>query len=220
MRKTIKSPVQTKTSTSPDPTVNEQIFKFQTSAIHMKLIGEEPHFFAKDVCTALGITNYRDAVASLDKDESFVSVEPTRSGVKRHQILVNESGLYGLIFQSRKKEARVFRKWVTSEVLPSIRKNGNYVKSQPIQEGVCAGLQSMVVKGHEIVLYTEYLRHIGLSTRSGAVYARIKRIPQFFIKLFGRNFITTQGAEYLHSWKDLRAFAVSVKADNQLKLTL
>ena len=84
-----------------------------------------PWFVAKDVCDVLTITNSRDAIANLDEDEKGVSVVATPSG-KQEMNLVTESGLYSLIFQSRKPEAKKFRKWVTSEVLPSIRKTGGY----------------------------------------------------------------------------------------------
>lgn len=85
---------------------------------------------ATDVCQVLGISNNRDAVSRLDDDEKATSALPTQFGVK-DMWLVSESGLYSLIFQSRKAEAKKFRKWVTSEVLPSIRKKGYYgIKKQ------------------------------------------------------------------------------------------
>lgn len=90
----------------------------------------EPWFVAKDVCDALEIENSRNATARLDEDEKGVSIVRTPSG-EQQMTIVRESGLYNLIFQSRKPEAKAFRKWVTSEVLPSIRKTGRYeLKSQ------------------------------------------------------------------------------------------
>lgn len=104
-----------------------KVFTFNPSnqPIRVETIGDEPWFVAKDVCDALTITNNRDAVAQLDDDEKLMSAIPT-SGQNRQMWLVNESGLYNLIFQSRKAEAKAFRKWVTGEVLPSIRKTGRY----------------------------------------------------------------------------------------------
>lgn len=104
-----------------------EVFTFNPSnqQIRVETIGGEPWFVAKDVCQALGIENNRNAVARLDDDEKGVSVVRTPSGDQQMSI-VNESGLYNLIFQSRKPEAKVFRKWVTGEVLPSIRKTGRY----------------------------------------------------------------------------------------------
>ena len=100
-------------------------FNENTKPIRVEVVNGEPWFIAKDVCDALTISNNRDAVAQLDDDEKLTSVVTT-SGQGRQMWLVNESGLYNLIFQSRKPEAKKFRKWVTSEVLPSIRKTGRY----------------------------------------------------------------------------------------------
>jgi len=85
----------------------------------------EPLFNAKDVCGCLNIANSRDAISKLD-GEDLVSVKATSGGQKREMNFVSESGLYELVFSSRKPEARSFTRWVTKEVLPSIRKTGNY----------------------------------------------------------------------------------------------
>ena len=83
-------------------------------------------FVAKDICKILGIKNHRDAlVKQLDEDEKGVDIIYTLGGPQKVDV-VNESGLYALIFMSRKPAAKNFRKWVTSEVLPSIRKYGYY----------------------------------------------------------------------------------------------
>lgn len=94
--------------------------------IRSVMVNGEPLFVAKDVCDVLGISNSRDAMNRLDEDEKAMSVLPTQFG-KKSMNMVNESGLYNLIFQSRKPEARAFRKWVTQEVLPNIRKYGFYM---------------------------------------------------------------------------------------------
>lgn len=84
-------------------------------------------FLASDVCKALEISNASDAVSRLDEDEKLTSVLPI-SGQNRSVNLINESGLYALIFKSRKASAQQFRKWVTKDVIPSIRKKGFYGK--------------------------------------------------------------------------------------------
>lgn len=91
--------------------------------------GGEPWFVLKDVCNILGISKYRDTAARLDADERG-SVEVDTLGGTQQVIAVNESGLYHVILRSDKQEAKPFRKWVTSEVLPSIRKNGGYIAGQ------------------------------------------------------------------------------------------
>jgi addiction module RelE/StbE family toxin len=86
----------------------------------------EPWFVAKDVCDILDIQNRHDALAKqLDDDEKGVEKIYSLGG-KQDTNIINESGLYNLIFRSNKPEAKAFRKWVTSEVLPSIRKTGRY----------------------------------------------------------------------------------------------
>lgn len=92
-------------------------------------------FVAKDVCNVLRLENNRQAVGRLEDDERMtVTTNDGHSGKRggaRMMTLVNESGLYTLIFTSRKPEAKTFRKWVTSEVLPSIRKTGRYEVPKP-----------------------------------------------------------------------------------------
>lgn len=100
-------------------------FNANDTAIRVEIIDGNPWFVAKDVCDALTIEKHRDAVSRLDDDERGSVVVDTLGG-KQSVSAVNESGLYNLIFQSRKAEAKAFRKWVTSEVLPSIRKTGRY----------------------------------------------------------------------------------------------
>lgn len=98
----------------------------QFGEIRSVIVKGEPMFVVKDVCEVLGIVNSRDAASRLDDDERGMSIVPTSSGAQEMNI-ANESGLYNLIFQSRKPEAKQFRKWVTSEVLPAIRRQGFYV---------------------------------------------------------------------------------------------
>lgn len=100
-------------------------FNENNKPIRVEVVDGEPWFVAKDVCDALGIENNRNAASRLDDDEKGASIVRTPSG-EQQMTTVNESGLYSLIFQSRKPEAKKFRKWVTGEVLPSIRKTGRY----------------------------------------------------------------------------------------------
>jgi prophage antirepressor-like protein len=81
---------------------------------------------AADVCRALGITNPRDATAGLDADEKDVGITDTPGG-QQEMTVISESGVYVLIFKSRKPTAIRFRKWITSVVIPSIRQSGVYI---------------------------------------------------------------------------------------------
>lgn len=110
-----------------------EVFNFsqEKAPIRVQLINGEPWFVAKDVCQVLGIANHKDAVSRLDDDERDGVGITDPIGRPQTVTAVSESGLYSLIFQSRKPEARKFRKWVTGEVLPSIRKKGFYGVRKP-----------------------------------------------------------------------------------------
>lgn len=101
------------------------VFNASNQQVRTVMIENEPYFVVKDVCAILDIANHIDALSRLDDDEKGRSVIPTQFGAKETN-LVNESGLYHLIFQSRKPEAKAFRKWVTAEVLPTLRRTGRY----------------------------------------------------------------------------------------------
>lgn len=103
-----------------------QIFNFQSNEVRVvKDDNGEPWFVAKDVCSVLEIRNATQAVGQLDEDERSMFC----IGRQGNTNIINESGLYALVIRSNKPNARKFRKWVTSEVLPSIRKHGGYIAS-------------------------------------------------------------------------------------------
>lgn len=91
--------------------------------------GEDVWFIAKDVCEVLEIKNTTQAVQKLDEDEVTMF---NIGGLSGNTNIINESGLYSLIMTSRKQQAKAFKKWVTSEVLPSIRKHGAYMTPNTI----------------------------------------------------------------------------------------
>lgn len=93
-------------------------------------IDGEPWFVAVDVCMALGIGNVSMAISRLDDDEkNTVNLTEGIPG-NPNKIIVNEPGLYALVLSSRKPEAKAFKRWITHEVIPSIRKNGGYIAGQ------------------------------------------------------------------------------------------
>lgn len=108
---------------------NIQIFNYQSNEVRTVEMGGEPWFVLKDVCNILGVVNDRNVAARLDEDEKDVCQMDTLGGTQNVTV-VSESGLYHVILRSDKPEAKPFRKWVTSEVLPSIRKNGGYIAGQ------------------------------------------------------------------------------------------
>lgn len=104
-----------------------QIFKNeQFGKIRIVEKNKEPWFVASDICKALEIKNATQAVSRLDEDErSMFNI-----GRQGEANIVNEYGLYNLILVSRKPEAKQFKRWITHEVIPSIRKNGGYIANQ------------------------------------------------------------------------------------------
>lgn len=98
-------------------------YQFEGEAVRMHVLNDEPWFVLADVCRVLEIRNVTQAAARLDEDErSMLNI-----GRQGEAIIVNESGLYSLILSSRKPAARRFKKWVTAEVLPTLRRTGAYV---------------------------------------------------------------------------------------------
>ena len=181
--------------------------------IRAQVINGEPWFVAKDVCQALSLKNSRQAVAGLDNDEiSDVILNDTRSKngatQRRTVTIVNESGLYGLIIQSRKPEAKPFRKWVTKEVLPALRKTGIYAAQGSLNRN---GVEGIFYRGQKFYPYIEMLKALGYSTRSGSVAKRKRNYPACIIKLFGRNFITEDLIEQLEYDKQQEARRLELK---------
>ena len=90
-------------------------------------------FVGKDIATALGYKNTRDALSKHveEEDKTTVAIRDTGSNYVSQGVLINESGLYSLILSSKLPQAKEFKHWVTSEVLPAIRKNGGYMAVKP-----------------------------------------------------------------------------------------
>ena len=106
---------------------NLKIFNYNQNEVRTFEIDGEPWFVLKDVCVVLEIENPRNVAARLDEDEK--NTVHLADGIRGNPnvTVINESGLYNVILRSDKPEAKPFRKWVTSEVLPTIRKTGGYI---------------------------------------------------------------------------------------------
>lgn len=106
-------------------------FSYQNAGIRVFGDKWDPWFVGKDVCDALGFQNHRDAIAKhVDDEDKGVAKCDTLGGVQS-VVIVNESGLYSLIFGSTLPAAKQFKRWVTHEVLPQIRKTGRYIPQKP-----------------------------------------------------------------------------------------
>lgn len=148
----------TTTTAAPEVTVFKNLVHPEFGELRTVEIDGEPWFVGKDVATALGYTNSRDAIAThVFADDKGVESIDTLGG-RQKMTIINESGLYALVFGSRLKIAKEFKHWVTSEVLPSIRKNGAYIRNQEnmtpaeiVARGLIAAQKIIEEKEKEIV---------------------------------------------------------------------
>lgn len=105
-----------------------QTFNFEELPVRTITVNDEPYFVGKDVAEILGYLKPANAIATHvdDEDKTTALIQGTGSNYKSKTIIINESGLYSLIFSSKLESAKRFKRWVTSEVLPSLRKTGSY----------------------------------------------------------------------------------------------
>jgi prophage antirepressor-like protein len=115
----------TRNNAMTDNTTNVIPFKFGNKQVRTLLVYGQPWFVANDVSAALQYSEASAMTRHLDEDEKGLSILQTLGG-EQEMLVINESGLYSAILRSRKAEAKRFKKWVTSEVLPAIRKHGHY----------------------------------------------------------------------------------------------
>lgn len=123
--------------------MNNEIQRFDFRGASLRTLTDEagePWFIAKDVCDILGMSNPSMAVTALDKDE-VAQIDPkdylgSENRSNQAVNIVSEPGLYKLIMRSRKPEAKEFQRWVTHEVLPSIRKHGAYMTQQTLDKAL------------------------------------------------------------------------------------
>ena len=100
--------------------------RFGSQKVRIFNIKGNPYFSVYDACKVLDISNSRDATSRLDKDDVGITDVIDSLGRKQRLVIISEGALYELIFRSRKKEAKAFKRWIMHEVIPSIRKTGSY----------------------------------------------------------------------------------------------
>lgn len=103
-----------------------QLFNFENHEVRSLLLNNEPWFVGKDVADVLGYKNTKDALAKHVDAEDKLGSQIATSGQNRNMTIINESGLYCLVLSSKLPSAKKFKRWVTSEVLPALRKTGQY----------------------------------------------------------------------------------------------
>ena len=146
--------------------MKNQIFKnAEFGQIRTCMVDGEIYFVGKDVASGLGYKNTKDALMRHVDEEDKLGSGFTTSGQNREMIIINESGLYSLILSSKLESARRFKRWVTSEVLPAIRRNGRYELEQQnrVLESRNALLEEITVQQKPL---TDYARIILSSTQT------------------------------------------------------
>lgn len=113
-----------------------QVFNFEGADVRTVTIEDEPYFVGKDVAKVLGYKKPENAISNHvdDEDKTSTLIQGSGSNYKSKAIVINESGLYSLILSSKLPSAKKFKRWVTSEVLPAIRKHGAYLTPDKIEE--------------------------------------------------------------------------------------
>ena len=113
-----------------------QLFNFKGQQVRTVTINNEPYFVGKDVAVILGYKKPENAIANHveGEDKTTTLIQGTGSNYKSKSVVINESGLYSLILSSKLPTAKEFKHWVTSEVLPAIRKHGAYMTPQTIEK--------------------------------------------------------------------------------------
>jgi prophage antirepressor-like protein len=162
-----------------------RVFLFEVQGVRVIGNAEQPWFVAKDVCAALDIERTDSALRGLDEDEKGAHTVSTLGGPQEMSV-VNESGLYALIFRSRKAQARLFRRWVTGEVLPAIRRTGGYaVATAPAQARALPTLAPLplALGSSEKMLCALFARVMGdhgdMTVRGVAIFAAALESGQF-----------------------------------------
>lgn len=120
-----------------------QVFNFNKRSVRTMVLNDEPYFVGKDVAEILGYAKPRNAIATHVDDEDKKDA-PIQGGLggKQNMIVINESGVYSLVFGSKLPQAKEFKRWVTKEVLPTIRKTGRYSLPQTPEEKIDLLLQA------------------------------------------------------------------------------
>ena len=113
-----------------------EIFNFNGKQVRTIILDSEAFFVGKDVADILGYSRADNAIRSHVNDDDKLMHQFSASGQNRNMIIINESGLYSLILASKLPQAKEFKKWITSEVLPAIRKHGGYLTDRMIEQAL------------------------------------------------------------------------------------
>lgn len=140
-------------------------FAFGSHTIQALLVDGEPWFVANDVAETLGYSRGRDALRMVDDEDRGARILRSPSGQQEYNI-INESGLYQMILGSRSEDAKRFKRWVTSEVLPAIRKTGRYAPAEPSTPKTFAAALRLAAEQQEALEAAEAARQVAEEARA------------------------------------------------------
>lgn len=177
----------------------------------------EPWMVGKDVATALGYKNPRDAIARhVDAEDKGVVKHDTPSG-EQEMVIINESGLYSLVLCSKLPTAKKFKRWVTSEVLPSIRKTGGYIAGQESMSDSELMAKALLVAKRQIDAKTAQIEEM----TPKAVFADAVAASKTSIligelaKILRQNGVEDMGQQRLFEWMRNNGFLIRRKATDR-----
>lgn len=139
------------------------LYNFEQMPVRVLVRDGDPWFIATDVAQLLGYRDAHNAVRMLDDDEKGTHIVSTLGG-DQEQIIISESGLYAAILKSRRPEAKRFRRWVTGEVLPAIRRTGRYDGPQGAQAASVGERLRAYLDARQEVRLEQLCRDLGLSS--------------------------------------------------------
>ena len=156
----------------------------------------ETYFVGKDVAEALGYKNTRDAMfRHVDEDDKVDGVVIHDAiGRKQQAIIINESGLYALVLSSKLPQAKVFKRWVTSEVLPQIRKTGAYMSQKKMIEGMTRHIEELEPKAE---YYDEVLESVSCFTTTQIAKELSKTVHDLTQLLMEQKVMYKQSGQYM-----------------------
>ena len=165
-----------------------EIFNFHGQKVRTLTIDDEPWFVGKDVADILGYSKARNAIAlHVDEDDALKQGLTDNLGRVQETIIINESGLYSLILSSKLPQAKEFKRWITSEVLPAIRKQGGFIR-EDLDEDAFIALFTGQKKLREQPIHPSYAQSL-LKKRKAWVVACLGGIdsPAYADKIFAQS---------------------------------
>lgn len=197
---------------------NIQIFKYENNDVRTVEMNGEPWFVLKDVCAVLGMdTSQLKKVADRLEDDEKGRTQITTPGGVQETWVINESGLYNVILRSDKPAAKPFRKWVTSEVLPSIRKSGGYIAGQESMSDSELMAKALLVAKRQIDAKTAQIEEM----TPKAVFADAVAASKTSIligelaKILRQNGVEDMGQQRLFEWMRNNGFLIRRKATDR-----